>query len=207
MCWVALDRAIRLANGAGLVGDVAGWAIERDAIRDAILEHGFSRELGAFTQTLDGNALDASVLMMPLVGFLPSDDPRMRATVDRIRERLTEHGLVRRYLAGDHLPGCEGTFAICSFWLVDNLALQGRIDEATALFEHVTSYANDVGLMTEQIDPTSGTLLGNYPQGFTHLALIRSALLLANARGVRDAKPAVAAMTARAQSQVLSPPQ
>lgn len=115
------------------------------------------------------------------MGFLPPTDPRVRSTVERIRERLTAHGLVYRYLTGDGLPGGEATFALCSFWLVDNLALGGRVDEARALFERVVGYANDVGLLAEEIDPGSGELLGNHPQGFTHLALIRSALHIAKA--------------------------
>lgn len=181
MCWVALDRALRLAHAVKLEGDTKRWRRERDAIHHAILEQGYDASAGAFTQVLGGTDLDASALLMPLVGFLPATDERMRSTVQRIRERLTAHGLVYRYLNDDGVAGGEGTFAICSCWLVDNLALQGRIDEACELFEHVASFGSDLGLMSEQIDPASRQLLGNYPQGFTHLALIQSALTIARA--------------------------
>jgi len=182
MCWVALDRAVRLAKRVGLEdGRPARWRRTRGAIRRAILTHGYDRELGAFTQALGEPALDASALIVPLVGFLPATDPRVRSTVERIQERLTADGLVYRYLADDGLPGGEATFTLCTFWLVDNLALAGRVDEARALFERVTAYANDVGLLAEEIDPVTGELLGNYPQGFSHLALIRSVLTIARA--------------------------
>lgn len=184
LCWVALDRAIRLAERGKLPGDVGPWRRTRAEIRRAILARGYDDELGAFTQALGARALDASALAIPLVGFLPSTDPRVQATADRIRERLTAHGLVYRYLGADGLPGGEATFALCSFWLVDNLALGGRVDEARALLERVVGYANDVGLLSEEIEPTSGDLLGNYPQGFSHLALIRSALNLARAEAL-----------------------
>lgn len=188
LCWVALDRAIRLAERAGLAdGRPTRWRRTRGEIRRAILTRGYDPELGAFTQALGEQALDASALALPLLGFLPATDPRVRSTVQRIQERLTGHGLVYRYLADDGLPGSEATFALCSFWLVDNLASAARVDEAQALFERVTGYANDVGLLAEEIDPASGDLLGNYPQGFTHLALIRSALTIARAE---DGPPA-----------------
>lgn len=191
LCWVALDRAIRLAEWVGLAdGRPARWRRSRGAIRRTILTRGYDSELGAFTQVLGERALDASALVLPLLGFLPATDPRVRSTVQRIQEQLTGHRLVYRYLADDGLPGSEATFALCSFWLVDNLALAARVDEARALFERVTGYANDVGLLAEQIDPASGDLLGNYPQGFTHLALIRSALTIARAEDGPSARRA-----------------
>ncbi|MEP7187593.1 MAG: glycoside hydrolase family 15 protein [Roseiflexaceae bacterium] len=191
LCWVALDRAIRLAERAGLAdGRPTRWRRTRAAIRRAILTRGYDHELGAFTQALGERTLDASALALPLLGFLPATDPRVRSTVQRIQERLTGNGLVYRYLADDGLPGSEATFALCSFWLVDNLALDSRVDEARALFERVTGYANDVGLLAEEIDPASGELLGNYPQGFSHLALIRSALAIARAEDVSPARSA-----------------
>jgi GH15 family glucan-1,4-alpha-glucosidase len=178
MCWVALDRAVRLARS--LDGhDTSRWAAARDRIRGVILKEGYDGKAGAFTQSFGEQALDASALIIPLTGFLPATDPRVVSTVERIRERLTSNGLVYRYLNEDGLPGGEATFAMCSFWLVDNLALQGRRDEARGLFERITAYASDTGLFAEEIDPESGELLGNYPQGFTHLALIRSALHIA----------------------------
>ncbi|HEX8561054.1 MAG TPA: glycoside hydrolase family 15 protein [Pyrinomonadaceae bacterium] len=179
MCWVALDRAARLAGRLEADREAARWASARDEIRRAILGQGYDAEVGAFTQAFGEKALDASALIIPLSGFLPATDPRVRSTVERIRERLTSGGLVHRYLNEDGLPGGEATFAMCSFWLADNLALQGRRDEARELFERVAGYASDTGLFAEEIDPGSGELLGNYPQAFTHLALIRSALHIA----------------------------
>ena len=129
------------------------------------------------THTLqDYRPIAEYALVIPLVGFLPATDPRVRSTVECIRKQLTSHGLVYRYRTDDGLPGGEATFTLCSFWLVDNLALSGALDEARELFERITGYANDVGLLSEQIQPATGELLGNFPQGFTHLALIRSAI-------------------------------
>jgi GH15 family glucan-1,4-alpha-glucosidase len=181
LCWVALDRAVRLAGRSRPRADVSAWEREREAIREKILGEGYNERVGAFTQYLGGEALDASALIIPQTGFLPPTDERVKSTVERVRERLTSHGLVYRYLNEDGLPGGEGTFALCSFWLVDNLALQGRVDEAKELFERVVGYGSDLGLLSEEIDPAGDELLGNYPQGFSHLALIRSALNISRA--------------------------
>lgn len=181
LCWVALDRAIRLALGSGFPAKIDSWVSSRNEIRKAILTVGFDVEVGAFTQAFGEKHLDASALVIPLCGFLPASDPRVLSTVQRIQEKLTSKGMVYRYLSEDGLPGHEGTFALCSFWLVDNLALQGRIEEARELFERIASYANDLGLLAEEINPETGELLGNFPQGFTHLGLIRAALHIAEA--------------------------
>ena len=181
LCWVAMDRAIRLAEDTSMPGDVRQWRTVREEIRQAILTRGYNSGVGAFTQAFDSPALDASALLIPLVGFLPASDPRVQSTVRRIQQQLTSDGLVYRYRADDGLPGGEATFAICSFWMVDNLALAGRLRAARELFEKVTSYANDVGLLAEEIRPSTGELLGNFPQGFTHLALIRSAVMITEA--------------------------
>jgi len=143
---------------------------------------------GAFTQAFGGPAVDAANLLLPLVRFLPADDPRIRATVERAARELAPHGLVHRYLgADDGLPGGEASFVICSFWLVDNLALAGQTDRATALFERLLGHANDVGLLAEEIDPASGNLLGNFPQAFSHVGLISAAINLE--RGFRAPGP------------------
>lgn len=181
MCWVALDRAVKLAVSSHPNADFRRWETVREEIRRTILEEGYNREVGAFTQTLGGSSLDASALVIPLTGLLPATDPRVVSTAAKIQEQLTSGGLVYRYLNDDGLPGGEATFALCSFWLVDNLALQGRVGEARELFERIAGYANDLGLLAEEIDPASGELLGNFPQGFSHLALIRSALNLSRA--------------------------
>lgn len=182
MCWVALDRGIRAAEQLNLEADLPHWKLIRDQIRTDILLHGYNTTLGAFTQSYDDDTLDASNLLLPLVGFIPPDDPRMRSTVDRITEKLTnDHGFVYRYLSEDGLAGSEGTFAICTFWLVDNLAMQGRVVEARALFERLQTYAGRLGLFSEEIDSQTDVALGNYPQAYTHIALINSAVNLKKA--------------------------
>lgn len=182
MCWVALDRGIRAAEQLHLEADLPRWCLVRDQIRADVLAHGYNTTIGAFTRSYDETALDASNLLLPLIGFIAPDDPRMRSTVDRIMEKLTdENGFVYRYLAEDGLPGSEGTFAICTFWLVDNLAMQGRVVEARALFERLLTHSGRLGLFSEEIDTHDNVALGNYPQAFTHIALINSAYNLRKA--------------------------
>jgi GH15 family glucan-1,4-alpha-glucosidase len=180
-CWVALDRAVKLVTGLGIGDEVEYWQKTRDEIRHAILTEGYNDEMGAFVQAFDVQVLDASALTIPLLGFLPSDDPRVCSTTDKISELLSVDGLVYRYLNDDGLPGGEATFALCSFWMVDNLVLRGQTQQARELFEKIIGYANDVGLFAEEFEPSSGELLGNFPQGFTHLALVHSAVRLAEA--------------------------
>lgn len=184
MCWVALDRAIKLAAHSDRQTPATRWAKVRSQIEGAILAEGYDSDVGAFTQVLGGSALDASALVIPFTGFLSADDPRVVSTVQTIGEQLTSNGMIYRYLTEDGLPGREGAFAMCTFWLADNLALVGRVDEAREIFERIVSYANDVGLLSEEIDPLTGELLGNYPQGFTHLSLIRTALHIAKAEAL-----------------------
>jgi GH15 family glucan-1,4-alpha-glucosidase len=179
MCWVAVDRGVRLAEAYGLEGPVADWRRERQAIRAAVLERGFDERRGTFVQAFDSTALDASALVMPRIGFLSAQDPRFHSTVEVLQKELGGDGLVYRYRGGDALPGDEKTFALCSFWLVDALALGDRLQEAHDLFERVLGYASDLGLFSEEIDPAGGELLGNFPQGFTHMGLINAAVNLA----------------------------
>lgn len=185
-CWVGLDRAIRFAENTGLPGNVDTWRSEREKLRQTILERGYRDELHAFTQAFDRAEIDASALVIPLAGFLPATDERVRSTVQCVRDRLESGGLLYRYRSNDGLPGGEGAFALCSFWLVSNLALAGRLVEARETFERICGYANDVGLLAEEIDPASGELLGNFPQGFTHLGLVRAALHIAAAEAQRE---------------------
>ena len=182
MCWVALDRAVRLHERAWLDGDDETWRRERAAVRRAILERGWDEQMGAFTQAFDRRALDASVLAIPLVGFLPADDPRVVSTRERIVEELQEDGLVYRYRVDDGLPGEEGYFAMCSFWLVSNYAMAGEMARARELFDEVVGHCNDLGLLSEEIG-ADGELLGNFPQAFSHLSLIQAALLLREPAG------------------------
>jgi len=169
LCWSALDRGLRLAEKLDLDAPVQEWDEQREAIRSAILEQGWSERRQAFTGHFGSDDLDASVLLMPLVGFLPADDPRMLATIRAIQRDLTQDGLVLRYATHDGLEGREGTFVICSFWLVSCLAKAGMLSEAEALLDRVLGFANDLGLLAEEIDPTSGELLGNFPQSFSHV--------------------------------------
>jgi GH15 family glucan-1,4-alpha-glucosidase len=181
MCWVALDRAVQLAPRLGMhAAKAARWAAERDRIRNAVLDRGWSERRQAYAQAFDSDELDAAALLMPLVGFLPASDPRMRATIDAIARDLTEDGLVLRYrntdgLNADGLEGEEGTFVLCSFWLVSCLAQAGEVDRARALFDQLTGYANDLGLLAEEVETRTGELLGNHPQAFSHIGLIIAA--------------------------------
>ena len=182
MCWVALDRAIKIADLLHAHDKIESWTGTREQIRDAILTDGWSEKAGAFTQTFGSDDLDASNLMMPIVGFLPATDPKMRSTIDAIAARLTdEHGLVYRYRASDGLAGEEGTFLLCTFWLAQAQAMAGEVKQARATFEHAIAYANDVGLLAEEVDPSSNELLGNFPQAFSHIGLVNAAWAISQA--------------------------
>jgi GH15 family glucan-1,4-alpha-glucosidase len=183
MAWDALDSAAKLAEEGRITGDARRWRAEAEEIRRVVLERGFSREISAFTQTLDGDNLDAAVLTLPLVGFIPANDPRMVSTIDCVQERLTEDGFVRRYEGfHDGLRGEEGAWPVCNFWLSAALAQAGRVDEARAIFERTVAMgANDVGVMAEQYAPATGEALGNTPQALSHIALITAALAIAHA--------------------------
>lgn len=177
LCWVALDRGLKLAELLNVTSKRQDrWIWTREQIRHAILTRGWSEKLGAFRQSFDEDALDATALMIPMLNFLPAMDPRVRSTVKAIQSQLTdENGFVYRYRAEDGLSGGEGTFLLCSFWLVNNLCLQRQVGPARDLFERLTAHGNDLGLFSEELDPTSGDLLGNFPQAFTHLAIIIAA--------------------------------
>ena len=181
MCWVAFDRGVKMVEGFGLPGPVERWRELRARIHADVCERGYSRRRGAFVQSYGGEELDAALLLIPGTGFLPADDPRMLRTVEAIERELTVDGLVLRYLtheAVDGLPPGEGVFLACSFWLADTLSLQGRREEARALLERLRGLANDVGLLAEQYDPVARRFLGNFPQAFSHVALINTALNL-----------------------------
>src|SRR6202142_401496 len=176
MCWVALDRAVRLADPLGVPDRVEEWGRSRSEIREAILTRGWSDRAGAFSQSFGSDELDASNLMLPLVGFLPADDPRVLATINATEERLTDdRGLVYRYRSSDSLEGEEGTFLLCTFWLAQALAQAGQPARARAVFERAAAFVNDVGLLAEEVDPVSGQLLGNFPQAFSHIGLVNAA--------------------------------
>jgi len=186
MSWVAFDRAVRLHDELGQEGPVERWQALRDEIHAQVLANGWSERKQAFAQSYGADELDAAVLLMPLVGFLPATDPRVVSTVDAIRRELTVDGLVLRYRPEesgvDGLPAGEGVFLACTFWLVMVLELQGLRDEARELFERLLDLRNDVGLLAEEYDPIAGRQLGNFPQAFTHLALVSTALALREGR-------------------------
>jgi GH15 family glucan-1,4-alpha-glucosidase len=182
MCWVALDCAVDLADQLGATGRVDAWTKVREEIRQAIIEQGWSETAGAFTQSFGSDDLDASALMMPIVGFLPGDDSKVKSTIDAIAARLTdERGLVYRYRSHDGLEGEEGTFLICTFWLAQAQAMAGELEQARGTFEGAIAYANDVGLLAEEVDPSGGELLGNFPQAFSHIGLVNAAWAISQA--------------------------
>ncbi|MEU5195994.1 glycoside hydrolase family 15 protein [Streptomyces scabiei] len=189
MCWVAADRAVRTLEADPQLtgGDLEGWRALRDDIHREVCDRGYDPERNTFTQSYGSRELDAALLLIPLMGFLPPDDPRVVGTVDAIRAELSHEGLVRRYgldhrtaatTSVDGLPGGEGAFLVCSFWLADALHLTGRTAEARELFERLVGLANDVGLLAEEYDPVAGRQLGNFPQAFSHVGLVGTALAL-----------------------------
>jgi GH15 family glucan-1,4-alpha-glucosidase len=187
LCWTALDRAAKLAPQLGKYAKLNEWEAARDQIRAAILERGWSEEKQAYAQSFDSDELDAAQLLMPILDFLPADDERMRSTIEAIASELTEDGLVLRYrndegLNADGLTGEEGTFVICSFWLVSCLAKAGELERAEKLFDQLAGYANDLGLLAEEIDTTNDEQLGNFPQAFSHIGLITAAWEIDKAR-------------------------
>ena len=185
MSWVAVERAVRVARQRGLPADLPRWRDSRDAIYRQIMERGWHEERGAFVQHYEADHLDASILLMPLVKFIAPSDPMWLSTLDAMSRELVSDSLVYRYNTGaapDGLDGEEGTFSICTFWYVEALARAGRLDEARLVFEKMLTYANHLGLYSEEIGPT-GDQLGNYPQAFTHLALISAAHTLDKALG------------------------
>ncbi|MEU9300796.1 glycoside hydrolase family 15 protein [Streptomyces sp. NPDC048269] len=189
MAWVAADRAVRtLERDPLMAGELDRWRAIRDEVHRDVCEKGYDPERGTFTQYYGSSELDAATLLIPRVGFLPPDDPRVIGTVDAVREELGRSGLVRRYTTEgpsvDGLPGDEGAFLACSFWLADALYMTGREKEARTLFERLLTVCNDVGLLAEEYDPIAGRQLGNFPQAFSHVGLINTALTLARGEAV-----------------------
>jgi alpha,alpha-trehalase len=191
LCQVALDRGVRLAAKLNLPGDTATWQADADRIQQAIINEAWDERMQSFTEHVGpGGGLDASLLTLPLRRLIPADHPRMVATTQRVLETLgAGDGLIYRYLndvSPDGIEGHEGAFLLCSFWLVDNLALQGRLDDALELYDSLCARANPLGLMAEEIDPSTGTFLGNFPQAFSHVGLISSGVTLARALKRRE---------------------
>ncbi len=190
MCWVALDRGIKIAKQREVEAPLDKWEEIRNEIKNVILLKGFSRKLNTFVQSFGSETLDATSLLFPMMGFLPFDDPRVQGTIDAtLRQLMTKDGLVYRYQGEDGLPGKEGSFPLCSFWLVDVLALSGRVEEAEKVFTNLLKYVSPLGLLAEEVDPDTGEQLGNFPQAFSHIGLINSALYLGRAKGKQQMGP------------------
>lgn len=188
MCWVAFDRAIKAVETYHLDGPADRWRRHRDEIHREVCERGWDDGRRTFTQSYGSTELDAALLMIPMVGFLDPTDERVGGTIDAVQRELTVDGFVERYPTGaaegvDGLPGREGAFLLCTFWLADALALSGRVKESTELFERLLGLANDVGLLAEEYDPVSGRMLGNFPQAFSHIGLVNTALNLTELAG------------------------
>ena len=189
MAWVAFDRGVKAIEQFGHDGPLERWQAIRAEIHAEVLERGYDEDLNSFVQSYDSKELDASLLTVPLVGFLPPEDPRVQGTLEAIRQQLFADGFVRRYRQDDEpvdgLPPGEGAFFLCSFWFVDNLALVGRVDEAVELFERLLALRNELGLLAEEYDPALGRLVGNFPQAFSHIGLVATALTLDRALASR----------------------
>jgi GH15 family glucan-1,4-alpha-glucosidase len=185
LCWVALDRLVQMHENGCIKVCVDEFRFQRDALRAEIEARGYSERLRSYTRTFDGDELDASLLTLPIYRYIESTHPRMRSTTDCILERLGCGPLIYRYHQANDLPPSEGTFGICSFWAVECMARGGDVDGATAAFEQLLTYANDLGLFAEEIDPNTGEALGNFPQAFTHVGLINAALTLTDQRAAR----------------------
>jgi GH15 family glucan-1,4-alpha-glucosidase len=181
MCWAALDRGLLLAQECGRTAPTRRWSAARDAVRKQVEERGYDARRRTFTQCLGGRDLDAAVLLLPAVGFVDWDDERMVGTADAIRSRLGDRGLIRRYDADDGLKGREGAFLPCSFWLVECLARQGRLDAAREVFDAALAAANDLGLFGEEHDTRRRATMGNFPQALTHLAHLGAVVAMGEA--------------------------
>jgi GH15 family glucan-1,4-alpha-glucosidase len=193
MAWVALDRSVRSIEEFGLEGPLEAWRAVRREIHDDVCSRGYDARQGTFVQAYGSDLLDASLLMLPLVGFLPADDQRVLGTVASIERRLVDDGFVLRYDSGetrDGLPPGEGAFLACSFWLADNYVMQGRHQDATALFKRLLGLCNGVGLLAEEYDAARARQCGNYPQAFSHVALLSTAFNLSHSEELRAPKPA-----------------
>ena len=190
MCWVALDRGLEIADEYGHDAPVDEWRAERETIKTDVLEKGYDEDIGAFVQAYDSDALDATGLLLPVVGFLPFDDERVQGTIDATENALVAGDvLVDRYNGEDGLSGDEGAFVLCSCWLIDALTLSGRVDEARERFEALLEYVSPLGLVAEELDTETGDHLGNFPQGFSHIGIINSALYLGYAAGKNASGP------------------
>jgi GH15 family glucan-1,4-alpha-glucosidase len=183
MCWVAIDRGLKIAEKKQFKCPSQKWEKTRDEIKNSILENGYNKDINSFTQSYHSNTLDAANLLIPIFGFLPFDDPRVNGTINATLKYLTKDGLVFRYLSKDGLPGKEGAFVLCTFWLIDCLALSGQTKKAEKMLVNLIKYISPLGLFAEEIDPERRIMLGNFPQAFSHIGLINSALYIGLTKG------------------------
>jgi GH15 family glucan-1,4-alpha-glucosidase len=188
MCWVALHRGALLAEFLGFPDEARRWEKLAEAERELVLERGYNASEGHFTQTLGGKAADASCLLLPTIGLLDARDPRFVSTVAAYERKLCVNGLMFRYRNVDDFGETTSAFSICSFWYAEALALTGRLDDAVVLFHRLLEYANPLGLFSEDIDPDTGTLLGNFPQAYTHVGLIHAAMTIGELLEARDGR-------------------
>ncbi|HSE53864.1 MAG TPA: glycoside hydrolase family 15 protein, partial [Gemmatimonadales bacterium] len=188
MCWVALSRGSALARDLGFPVEAARWELLAEAERQVVLDRGFNAKLGCFTQSLGGEATDASNLLLPTLGLIEARDPRFLSTVEFYERHLCVNGLMFRYRNVDDFGKTESAFTICCFWHAEALALTGRLDDAVELFHRLLGYANPVGLFSEDIDPATGALLGNFPQAYTHVGLIHAAMTIGELLEARDGR-------------------
>jgi GH15 family glucan-1,4-alpha-glucosidase len=188
MCWAAIDRGALIAQQLGEAELASTWRQIADAERKIVLERGYNPKVGAFTQALDGESGDASLLLLPSIGLVDARDPRFLSTLDDYGKRMTAHGLMQRYTNLDDFGSTTSAFTMCSFWWAEALALAGRLDDAVAVFHRVLSHANPLGLFSEDIDPDTGGLLGNFPQAYTHVGLIHAAMTIGTLIDVRDGR-------------------
>jgi GH15 family glucan-1,4-alpha-glucosidase len=188
MCWVAVQRGAKLARDLGLQPQSESWSAEAARMRETILERGFNSELGFFTQGLDGKHADASNLLLPTLGLLDAKDPRFVSTVRAYERLLVRDGWMLRYVHADDFGETTSAFSICSFWWAEALALMGELDDAAALFQRLLRSANRVGLFSEDVDPKSGRLLGNFPQAYTHVGLVHAAMTIGELLEARDGR-------------------
>jgi GH15 family glucan-1,4-alpha-glucosidase len=186
MCWVALQRGLDLARDSMRTAPTRKWRAARDELRATIERRGYSKKTGTFVQSFDSTELDAALLLLPTFEFVAWDDDRMVRTVDAIGERLTRDGLVLRYATSDGVRGGEAPFVACTFWYAECLARQGRVDLARESFDRAMSASNDLGLFSEEFDPRTGELLGNFPQGLTHLSHLTAAIAIVDASHIDD---------------------
>jgi GH15 family glucan-1,4-alpha-glucosidase len=208
MCWVAFDRAVKSCEHFGLEGPTERWREVRDAIHREICARGYDPARKTFVQYFGGQTLDAALLLLPQVGFLPPHDERVAGTVAAIERELLRDGLVLRYSeeVDDGVGGAEGAFLVCSFWLADAYVMLGRLDDASRLFERLLSVRNDLGLLAEEYDPVRQRLVGNFPQGFSHVGLVNTAYNLVKARGpARQRAERVAPVDDQASEREQSP--